>query len=283
MKLANLTTWRLVTVAPSDMLDVAISLMEEHGIHHLPVVESGYVVGMLSDRDLLLAVGWRLSAGRKPADDAERRFGPRTVGDVMSHPAITLPADATVQRVAQMMVDRRIGAVVLTSSRHPAGIVTRHDLLTRVCELADVDARLRVMNDRVSQHMRVQVFTVSPKASIHDAAALMHEKGVRHLPVATEGMVLGMLSDRDIRRACGADRVEDEHAQEAGRFHIGPVAVHEIMSKRLWTVSPRATVLESARQMARERIGALPVVNGDTLVGIIAEADLVRMISHIED
>lgn len=283
MRLANLPTWRLVTVAPIDSLDAAISLMEEHNIHHLPVVDAGHVVGMLSDRDLLLAVGCRLTGTRKSDGDEDTWPGPKAVADVMSHPAITLPTDATVQLVARTMIDRRIGAVVLTSNHHPAGIVSRHDLLARVCELADVDPRLHAMNDRVSQHMRVHVFTISPRAPIHDAAALMHEKGIRHLPVATEGIVLGMLSDRDIRRACGVDRVEDEQAQEAGRFHVGPVAVHEIMSKRLRTIAPGASVLEAARRMTHERIGALPVVDEDMLVGIVAEADIIRMISHVED
>ncbi len=55
MKLGQLSTTTVFCVAPEDPVDRAFEMMEEHGIHHLPVLASDQVVGMVSDRDLLVA------------------------------------------------------------------------------------------------------------------------------------------------------------------------------------------------------------------------------------
>ena len=65
MNVMNYATLDVVTIAPSASIDRGISLMEEHGIHHLVVVQDGRVIGMVSDRDILISTGWMLSVERR--------------------------------------------------------------------------------------------------------------------------------------------------------------------------------------------------------------------------
>lgn len=281
MKLSMIATHAVVTVRPSDTLDKAISLMEENGVHHLPVVEGEDVVGMVSDRDLLLAVGWRL-LGQRTFTESEGVSGPRRVGEIMSRPVLTIVATQTLQEAARLMVGHRIGALALVRNGKLLGIVARLDLLKHAKALADVPG-CEALRHPVARHMRAKVITVGPRELIHTAAALMHNRHIRHIPVVSEGMVLGMVSDRDIRRAIGTECVEDRAFEDAGMLYEPRATVHEIMSRPSLVTSPEASLWEAAERMATHRIGALPVVRDDALVGIVSDTDVVRIVGQMEE
>jgi CBS domain-containing membrane protein len=75
--------------------------------------------------------------------------------------------------------------------------------------------------------------------------------------------------------ACSLTRALDFEARER-RVFLKSVTVREAMSERLITVPPKATQAEAAALMLRNRIGCLPVVDGEELVGIVTETDLIR-------
>ncbi len=283
MKLAALSTHNVISVTPDDSFDRAISLMEEHGFHHLPVVESGKVVGMISDRDLLLAVGWKLEAERRVEGSRSAVVGPRRVREVMSRPVVSLTPEESLHTAARTMIDRAISAIPLVSGAAVVGIVTKIDLLRGLCEANPPVVKLERLAEGVSRHMRHNVFTVGPKDALHTAARMMHDKHVRHLPVTVDSMLVGMLSDRDIRRACGREIIEDEQAQVQGKMYAAADRVMEVMTTQVHTVGPSATLKDAAKKMLEHRIGALPVVTGELLVGILTHTDVLRLIAESQN
>ena len=121
--------------------------------------------------------------------------------------------------------------------------------------------------------MNHPVATIQATAPIHEAFAQMHEHTIRHLPVLdAKGRLVGIVTDRDIRYATSA--LADE-----------PVARNEtvrtVMSSPPITAGPRDPVEEAARTLRSERIGALPVVEGDALVGIITGTDLLDAVLRL--
>ena len=118
--------------------------------------------------------------------------------------------------------------------------------------------------------------TVLEEASLFEAAALMAELGVRHLPVVDElGKLIGMLSDRDIRSAIG-DPVEALR----GRHEDSESRASDVMSPDPLRASLDTPVSEIAEMLVDERIGAVPVVDeGDRPVGIISYVDLIRFLA----
>ena len=113
----------------------------------------------------------------------------------------------------------------------------------------------------VSDVMTRAVITIRPDTPSEKARALMDQHRIRHLPVVTEGRLVGMLSDRDVRSAAAG-----ASAARADR----------IMTRDPVTVTSRARVEHAARRMLEGRFGALPVVDGDMLVGIVTYTDLLR-------
>jgi acetoin utilization protein AcuB len=125
----------------------------------------------------------------------------------------------------------------------------------------------------VQDIMQKQVVTVTPETELPDAIRLMRERGFRHLPVLDDDRLVGIVSDRDVKRAMASPALRPaERDTRADR-----VRMKEIMSRAVITTGPTCTVEEAARVMVAERISALPVTEGGRLVGIITETDVLAL------
>jgi CBS domain-containing protein len=109
-------------------------------------------------------------------------------------PAISVAKSATVMEAVRLMVQKRIGAVMVLEDGRAAGIFTERDLMAKV-----VLDRLDPDKTQVGQVMTSPVLTVTPDDNAQDALQLMLDRHIRHLPLAdSDGRVLGMLSIRDL-------------------------------------------------------------------------------------
>lgn len=122
----------------------------------------------------------------------------------------------------------------------------------------------------VSQIMSRDLFTLHPEDVIDLAASLMDWEHIRYVPVEDDdGMLCGLLSQRMLLRLLvkrQAPRSEDED----------PIAVKDVMAKDPITISPKHTTLQAIELMREHRIGCLPVVEGQRLVGIVTEHDFIE-------
>jgi CBS domain-containing protein len=126
----------------------------------------------------------------------------------------------------------------------------------------------------VRHSMRQPVVTISIDASVREAATLMRERGIRHLPVLdARQRLVGMVTDRDLRQVI-FDVASGRVGAEAGQS--GDVGVREVMTWGVVTVRPATDLRAAARVMREQRLGALPVVDADGhVMGILTERDLI--------
>lgn len=285
MRIMNYATRQVVTVRPRDSIDRAISLMEEHGFHHLVVEENGRVVGMVSDRDILISTGWMLSVERRVGEDRPTQtVGPTRIHQIMSHPVWSVTAQTSAREAAMQMLDHHIGALPVLQESHLVGILTETDLLKWLDLLCESDnAARRLLARPVSELMQVRVVTVVPRSPLAHVVDLFRKRHVRHVVVAVERAVLGVVSDRDVRRALGWASVQDQISDE--RHEIGtnePRSVAEVMSGNVVTVGPETTLQDALRLMLRNNIHSLVVTRDDRLEGIITQTDFVKAIAREE-
>jgi CBS domain-containing protein len=124
--------------------------------------------------------------------------------------------------------------------------------------------------------MTLNPVTLTPKASIAEAWDLMRELEIRHVPVVEGGALVGMVSDRDLLRF-DVERLLMADGAEALRRELGsPVA--KVMSSDVIFVNLETELSEIVELLLEHRVGALPVVQPDTLgvVGIVSYIDVLR-------
>ncbi len=131
----------------------------------------------------------------------------------------------------------------------------------------------------VGERMRRDPLTISPDATLAEAKSLLSQQRIRHLPVVEGGALRGIITDRDIRQASfpgppGRPAPETEAL-------LGLIKVSEAMNRNVIATSPEASIGEAAKLLLSHKIGGLPVLEGDRLVGIITETDLLEALIEI--
>jgi acetoin utilization protein AcuB len=118
--------------------------------------------------------------------------------------------------------------------------------------------------------MQTKLHTVTPATTLPEELRLISQRGVRHLPVLDGDCLVGILSDRDLKRAM---------ASPATRLNylVDRLRVEEIMTRTVITISRLAPIEDAAWLMVQEKIGALPVTDDGRLIGLVTETDALRL------
>lgn len=122
---------------------------------------------------------------------------------------------------------------------------------------------------RIEDIMRKDVVTVSPSTSIGEALLLLRANRIRHLPVLQDDRLVGIVSDRDLRDALPSRLLT--HEDDDTILHKPVIA---IMQKQVVTAHPLDFIEDASAHMYEHKVGSLPVVEGEKLVGMITESDL---------
>jgi acetoin utilization protein AcuB len=127
----------------------------------------------------------------------------------------------------------------------------------------------------VADVMQSAVLTITPKTTLPEAIRLVQHRGIRHLPVVEDGALVGIVSDRDLKRAMASSATSLE-AHEL-RYLLDAVTVDEIMTRAVITVGRMFPIEEAARLMVKEKVSALPVTERGRLIGIVTETDVLEL------
>ena len=131
---------------------------------------------------------------------------------------------------------------------------------------------------QVKDSMRIQVTTVPPDALVSTAYQMMTLRGsrIRHLPVVTrQNILVGMLTDRDVRRTGASDA--PSMAEHELLYLLKKLRVRDIMTQDVVTVRGTTSLAEAGQLFLQRKFGCLPVVGDDNrLEGILTVTDLLR-------
>jgi CBS domain-containing protein len=117
-----------------------------------------------------------------------------TVGDLMTRDVLTIDPADSLGEAAEKMIDRSVGALVVSDFGNIIGILTERDILRAAAH------RTSSAETRVRQWMTPEVITVPPSMPAGEAAQTMLERNFRHLPVVENGRPVGIVSMRDLAR-----------------------------------------------------------------------------------
>jgi CBS domain-containing protein len=242
-----------VIVAPEDAVDVAETVMRLGRANEWPVADGRALLGVVTIGDLLQERGDGIDGERKCAG-------------VMTTPAIVAHPSDSLAHAARCLHDHRLSCLPIVSGGELVGLITLTDFVDlAVAQLER--AALRYGNAAIVAHLMTSTpTTVRPDNTLATAQMLMETMRVRHLPVLPGNRQLaGIVAQRDLVWAL---RVT---ARPASR-----VAVREIMTTSPKTTAPEHDAASAGRMLVHHGIGALPVMRGDRLIGILTKRDFLR-------
>jgi acetoin utilization protein AcuB len=126
----------------------------------------------------------------------------------------------------------------------------------------------------VAEAMTASVVTISSEQTLLEALTALRAHRIRHLPVVDGSTLVGIITDRDVKRATpsvfSGDRDEFDRV-------LASTTVSHVMTRALITVAPETPLRRAVDIFLDRRIGALPVVDGGRLVGILTDIDILRV------
>lgn len=130
----------------------------------------------------------------------------------------------------------------------------------------------------VRSRMTPHVHTASPDTTLADVLSITRAHRIRHVPIVENDRLVGLVTDRDLRLAMPPIWA-DKHGELMEALHTKRVG--ELMTTDIVTASPETPVEEAAVLLYTHRIGCLPIIEDDRLVGILTETDLLRAFADL--
>ena len=127
---------------------------------------------------------------------------------------------------------------------------------------------------KVREMMTGAIVSVTPMTPAAETRRLMHQEHIRHVLVLDGPRLVGIVTDRDIRLNLPSPATTLSVGEI--NYILAKLTVRDVMTSLLMTIGPDRDVYEAARLMIDHKIGCLPVMEDDRVVGIITETDVLR-------
>lgn len=128
----------------------------------------------------------------------------------------------------------------------------------------------------VQNYMTDSVYTIKPTDTLHDVKQLMELAQIRHAPVVnSEGRFCGLVTHRDLLNHMISE-LADIDEQTKNEINQA-ILVKDIMQEDVMCATPELSIVEAGKLLLEQKFGCLPIVVGDILVGILTEADFIKI------
>ena len=258
MKVEEIMTKDIIKVDKDDNLKHVLKLMEKNEITKIPVLEGKKLVGIVTDN----IIAYKLGSIRKKGIPPSRLHA----SSVIERDVACIPPDTDVKDILKDVGKPGLTMICVVENGKLLGVVTKADLLP----LVNSKKKLReIMNKRIHE--------VSPDDRVIHARRIMIDENVARLPVVDDGKMVGIISDNEIAFAL---------AELKGSFPLGrqkhqldELLVKDAMRKPVLWTEPNMTAKDAATIMLKHNIGALPVLENDSIIGIVTRTDLIKTVS----
>ena len=244
-----------ILVHKSDTVSHAMDMMNKHDTRRLLVVNGGDIQGVITMRSIARKLGtWKTS--NLPASSLH-------VAAATTNMFVKVLPDTDIKDAVALM-DRSGGILVVTDSEKVHGWVTPHELMKNV----------RAGKGYAADLMK-EAISVTPGERVAHARRLMLDRDIGRLPVMENGIVAGIITERDVANAMMNFRnlVPDNQQDE----RIRNLIVADIMTNNVKLVRTNTPISEVVSLILNENIGGVPVLNlRDEMVGIISRRSIIK-------
>jgi len=241
---------QVVTATPAETIFAAARRMRSQNVSCVVVVDDGVVVGLFTQRDLLLGI----------AQEQEGYFQ-LPVAERMSSPVVVASPDLPVLEASRILKSRHIKHLPVVAEGRLVGIVGQTDITCSLIYLTPLQ--------RVGEVMSSHVATVSEETTVTDAARIMQSERISCVVVMRFDEAVGVLSQKDI-------------LTRVILLHRNPIRtpVADVMSTPVLPIPPDYSVFTASRLMNKMRIHRLVVQDAKRIYGIVSQTDILHALER---
>lgn len=256
MKVRDVMTTELITVDKDRNLKDVLTLMDQHKITKLPVVDAqGRLLGVVTDGKIADKLG--------RAHNKHIQTGTLRASSVMEKNCLVAHPDEALETLLADVGKPGLTMIPVVKGEMIVGVVTKSDLL----QLVDSTKTL-------SSVMAREIKAVGATERLVHARRMILDHDVARLPVLDGGRLQGIIAEHEIANAFAGFKLADESVQKA---MVRELNVGDYMVRNVVTASPEMTCVDAARMMRERHVGALPILNGEgTIQGIVTRTDLIK-------
>jgi len=267
----------VVTIPSSITIIGAAKTMTRYGYRRLPVADPGSkkLEGILTSMDIvrLLGGGDSFKLIKKGHYGNFLKAINENVSQIMEKNVVFIPSDASLKEAISVMVSNKAGGIpIVDKEKKVVGIITERDILAHISEL--------ISSQVVKDVMTTEVTTISTSKSIDELTQMMVNKGFRRVPVVENGVLVGIVTATDVLRYLGGGKAF-EKVVTGDIKEVIDVPVSEIMTSEVWSIGSKSKISDAAGKMDSKDIGCLPVIDNETLEGVITEHDVVSQLLEV--
>jgi CBS domain-containing protein len=281
-EILNFCTLNVISIPPTSTIMAAVKSMLKHNFRRIPIADAGTkrLEGIITVTDIINFFG----GGPKHKIVQNRYDGNlmaavnEEVKEIMEKNVVSVDSTSSLEDAIETMLERKVGGCpVIDKENIILGIITEKDVLNYLSEGGELDGF-------VSEYMTTKVITTTPERSIEDAMRLMISKKIRRLPVIHDGILIGLLTVRELLRYFGIGEafkmLITGNIKDALNQPVSKIIANEELRvyKELLTVSPHTRISEVVQQMKGAGYGVALIVNDGNLEGIITERDLIKFL-----
>jgi len=257
MKVRDVMTTDIISIDKDVELRHVLKLMKKNEITKIPVVEDKKLFGMVTDNK----IAYKLGSKRKKGVPASRLHA----SSVTDKEIDCVSPDVEVKNILKKVGKPGPTMLCVTDNDDLLGVVTKADLLP----LVESKKQLREI-------MNKKILSVTSDDRVIHARRIMIDENVARLPVIDQGKLKGIVSDNEIAFALA--NIKRSFSLGHQKHQLEELLVSDIMkTPAIWT-QPNTSVVNASQLMIKNNIGALPIIEGEKVVGIITRTDLLNTI-----
>jgi CBS domain-containing protein len=257
MKVKDIMEKKVIAVDKDDSLKRVLDLMKKHDITKIPVLESKKFFGLVTDN----VIAYKLGSIRKRGVTASRLHA----SSVTEKEVKTISPEEDVKDILKSVGAPGPTMLPVIEKGKLVGVVTKADLLPLVKS-----------KDQLYSVMQRKVHTVAPDDRVIHARRIMITEDIARLPVLAEKKLVGIISDIEIANALAS--LKKSFSLGKQKHHLDELLVEDAMQTPVVWTTPSTTIVDAAQLMMKHNVGSLPVLNNDTLVGMVTRTDLLKTI-----
>jgi len=272
----NLASPDVVTVPPTTTIMGAIKTMTFYGFSRLPIADAGTrrLIGFVTSVDIVDFLGGGLRHNL-----LREKFGGNIftainadIREIMSTELTYASDKSSLNDVLKLMYEKNVGGLpIVDEETRIQAIITEEDFV-RFCSGLDTGLL-------VESFMSPNVVTAPAQTTIEKMTRMIIQKGFRRMPVVQDGVLMGMVTASDIMKYLGSGEAF-EKVVTGDIAEVMNQPIKSLIKSSLIVTEKKADLGAAAKRMMDNDIGSLPVLDKESLAGILTERDYVRALAE---